>query len=153
MKPPSFSHLIPLFFLNHANAFLSMPCQCVLVNAMPMRSCQCQQCVLVNANNAFLSMPTMHSCQCHANAFLILAEESGNRPISSITLASTTLRSLIVLCILALLATGIACPPLVQWLFLLCNKNKYSLFSSTTASISHVLVHFYEEKVISPLIE
>ena len=121
----------------HANAFLSMPCQCVLVNA----------------NNAFLSMPTMRSCQCHANAFLILAEESGNRPISSITLASTTLRSLIVPCILALLATGIACPPLVQWLFLLCNKNKYSLFSSTTASISHVLVHFYEEKVISPLIE
>ena len=49
----------------------------------------------------------------HANVFLILEEESGNRPISSITLASTTLRSLIVLCILALLATGIVCPPLV----------------------------------------
>ena len=49
IKPPSFSHLMPLFFLNHANEFL------------------------------------------------ILTEESGNRPVSSITLASPTLRSSIVL--------------------------------------------------------
>ena len=48
-------------------------------------------------------------------------EESGHRPVSSITLASPILRSLTVLYILALLATGIAYPPLVLRLFLLCN--------------------------------
>ena len=46
----------------------------------------------------------------HANVFLILTEEPGNR---SITLASSTLRSLIVLYILALLDKGIAWPPLL----------------------------------------
>ena len=60
MKPPSFSHLMPLFFLNHASMFL------------------------------------------------ILTEEPENRSVSSITLASSTLRSLIVLYILALLDKGIA---------------------------------------------
>ena len=49
----------------------------------------------------------------HANAFLILTEESENRPVSSITLASPTLRFLIVLYILTLFAAGIAWPPLV----------------------------------------
>ena len=83
--------------------------------------------------------------------FLILTEESGNSPVSSVTIASPTLRSLIVLYVLALLAMAIAWPPLVWQLFLLCNKNKNSLFSSATASISHLSVHFYEKKVILPI--
>ena len=49
----------------------------------------------------------------HASMFLILTEEPENRSVSSITLASSTLRSLIVLYILALLDKGIAWPPLL----------------------------------------
>ena len=96
MKPPSFSHLMPVFFLNHANAFL------------------------------------------------ILTEESGNRPVFSITPASPILRSLTVLYILALLSTGIACPPLYSDLFRLCNDYVIS-FMIISVSVYYKAVSIWKQ--------
>ena len=97
IKPPSFSHLMPLFFLNHANEFL------------------------------------------------ILTEESGNRPVSSFP--NTKIFNSAIYCY-------ICCSPRELYDQVWCSNYfcyvlKTKMFSSTTASILHVSVYLHEKKVIS----